>query len=70
MAIARALANNPNILLADEPTGSLDEKTEDTILELLSELHKEGKNIIVVSQDKRLLNYATNVIEIGDILNL
>lgn len=69
VAIARALANDPDILLADEPTGNLDEKTGDKILEILSELHQEGKNVIVVSHDKRLLNYATNVIEMKDILN-
>jgi len=68
VAIARALANDPDILLADEPTGNLDEKTGDKILEILSELHQEGKNVIVVSHDKRLLNYATNVIEMKDIL--
>ena len=69
VAIARALANDPDILLADEPTGNLDEKTGDKILEILSELHQEGQNVIVVSHDKRLLNYATNVIEMKDILN-
>lgn len=69
VAIARALANDPDILLADEPTGNLDEKTGDNILALLSELHHEGKALIVVSHDKRLSKYATNVIEMKDILN-
>lgn len=61
VAIARALANSPDIILADEPTGNLDKKTGSTILDLLSEIHKEGKTIIVVTHDARIVNQATRV---------
>lgn len=68
VAIARALANNPSIILADEPTGNLDEKTGETILNLLSDIHKEGKTLVVVTHDRRIADQATRVIEMGDLL--
>lgn len=68
VAIARALANNPSIILADEPTGNLDEKTGETILNLLSDIHKEGKTLVVVTHDRRIADRATRVIEMGDLL--
>ncbi len=64
VAIARALANNPSIILADEPTGNLDEKNETGILNILKELAEEGKCVIVVSHNNTIYNYADEVIHI------
>ena len=51
MCIARALINNPEIILADEPTGNLDEANENIVIGIMRELHKEGATIIVVTHD-------------------
>lgn len=61
MAIARSLANNPNIILADEPTGNLDEKSEKEIFTLLKKLAEAGKCVIVVSHSNEIKNYADKV---------
>ena len=67
VAIARALANNPSIILADEPTGSLDSKTSNMILELLINLHKEEKvTLIVVTHDMEVAKLADRIIEVLD----
>jgi len=67
VAIARSLAVNPPIILADEPTGNLDSKTGDYILEFLDGLHeKERKTIIIVTHDLELVKYATRVVYIRD----
>ena len=67
VAIARSLAANPPIILADEPTGNLDTKTGDYILEFLNKLHeKEGKTIIIVTHDLDIVKYATRVVYIRD----
>jgi len=67
VAIARSLAVNPPIILADEPTGNLDSKTGDYILEFLDRLHeREGKTIIIVTHDLELVKYATRVVYIKD----
>ena len=58
VAIARALANNPSVLLADEPTGNLDTATGDSIMELLCELHDQGKTIIMVTHEPEIAAYA------------
>lgn len=66
VAIARALANNPSIILADEPTGALDTKTGDQIMELLTELNREGKTIIMVTHEPEIAAYATRKIVLRD----
>ncbi|WP_245859679.1 ABC transporter ATP-binding protein [Methanosarcina spelaei] len=67
VAIARSLAVNPPIILADEPTGNLDTKTGDYILEFLDGLQKsEGKTIIIVTHDLELIKYATRIVYIRD----
>ena len=58
VAISRALANNPNILLADEPTGNLDKENEIKTFEILRKLSSEGKCVIVVSHSSEILKYA------------
>ena len=66
VAIARALINNPNIILADEPTGNLDSKNERNIFELLKKLSLEGKCVIVVSHSEEIKKYADVVLKIRD----
>lgn len=66
VAIARALINNPNIMLADEPTGNLDSKNERNIFELLKKLSFEGKCVIVVSHNEEIKKYADVVLKIRD----
>lgn len=65
-AIARALVNDPEIILADEPTGSLDSVTGTGIMELLKELNGEGKTIITVSHNKDFEYYANRTIYLND----
>lgn len=62
VGIARCLANNPNIILADEPTGNLDEENKKYIFKLLKGLAKEGKCVIVVSHDSTIKKYADEII--------
>ena len=66
VAIARALSNNPNILLCDEPTGNLDEETENKIFALLKNLSKSGKCVIVVSHSNEVKSYADKIIKIAN----
>ncbi|MTB64777.1 ATP-binding cassette domain-containing protein [Streptococcus sp. zg-86] len=66
VAIARALVNSPSIILADEPTGALDTKTGDQIMELLTELNREGKTIIMVTHEPEIAAYAKRCIVLRD----
>jgi putative ABC transport system ATP-binding protein len=66
VAIARALVNEPSILLADEPTGNLDSRTGREILNLFHKLHDQGNTIIVVTHDKDVALQAQRIIHIKD----
>jgi len=66
VAIARAIVNRPPILLADEPTGSLDSKTADEIMNLLRELNREGQTIIMVTHNPEACKYASRTILVKD----
>ncbi|MEN6609293.1 MAG: ABC transporter ATP-binding protein [Methanoregulaceae archaeon] len=66
VAIARALINEPDILLCDEPTGNLDSKTGAGIMELMRNLHKDGKTIIMVTHDPNIASYTKRTIRIVD----
>ncbi len=65
-AIARALVNDPEILLADEPTGNLDEHTGEDILDLLSEAHAGGLTIVMVTHDQRIADRADRAVRLID----
>jgi putative ABC transport system ATP-binding protein len=60
VAIARALINNPQLILADEPTGNLDTSSGANIMQLLSELHQRGRSVLVVTHDTRMKQFATH----------
>ena len=66
VAIARALVNQPSIILADEPTGNLDSRSSHVIMEELSDLHKRGNTIIMVTHNPDLTTYASRVIHMLD----
>ena len=66
VAIARALVNDPELILADEPTGNLDTASGASIMQLLSDLHKSGKTVLVVTHDSRMRHYSTEVVHLLD----
>lgn len=66
VAIARALVNNPEIILADEPTGNLDSKTGKEVLAILSQLNKQGKTIIIITHDESITKVVERVVRIRD----
>ena len=66
VAVSRALINNPELILADEPTGNLDTTSGTIIMELLKELREEGKTILVATHDPRMLQYASHAIYLID----
>ena len=66
VAIARALVNKPSILFADEPTGNLDSKTGDDVMNLFTNFHKQGQTIIVITHEIEVANQAERIISIKD----
>ena len=66
VSIARALAGNPSLLLADEPTGALDSKTSRDVLNFLKQLHKEGNTIVMITHDNAIAMEAERVVRIHD----
>ncbi|MEA3475252.1 MAG: ABC transporter ATP-binding protein [Candidatus Cloacimonadota bacterium] len=65
-AIARALVNNPSIILADEPTGNLDSASGSSIMNIFNYLYKNGNTVVVVTHDSNIAEMANNVIELTD----
>lgn len=66
VAVARALINNPSIILADEPTGNLDSKTSQEIMQLFEEIHRQGNTVIVVTHEEDIARHAHRIIRIKD----
>lgn len=66
VAIARALINDPDIIFADEPTGSLDTRSGDEILEIFQQLNKEGRTVILVTHEKYVAQYANRIVHLKD----
>lgn len=65
-AISRALVNNPKIILADEPTGNLDSKSGEAIMNIFNELNEQGKTVIVVTHSEEIANRARRIIRLRD----
>lgn len=72
IAIARALINNPDLILADEPTGNLDSRTSCEIMQIFTELNEKGKTIVLVTHEHDIASYAKKVVEFkdGKIINI
>lgn len=66
VAIARALVNNPELILADEPTGNLDSKTGCEIMEIFNELHQDGNTIILITHEKEIADHSQRIINLFD----
>ena len=66
VAIARALATNPTLLLADEPTGALDQATGEQVMSLFRELHDEGRTIIMITHDLKIARHGSRIVNILD----
>ena len=66
VAVARAVVGKPSILLADEPTGNLDSKNSETVMDLLADLHRDGATICMVTHDPRFARYAQRTIHLFD----
>lgn len=66
VAVARALVNDPMLIFADEPTGNLDSQSGVTVMQMLSDLHKSGRTVLVVTHDPRMTRFATDKIFLLD----
>jgi putative ABC transport system ATP-binding protein len=66
VAVARALVNNPSLILADEPTGNLDSKTSEEIMELFVDIHRQGNTIIVVTHEEDIARRSRRIIRLRD----
>jgi putative ABC transport system ATP-binding protein len=66
VAVARALVQRPSLLLADEPTGNLDTRTGDEILELFADLHREGQTIVIVTHEPDISARCRRIVRIRD----
>ena len=66
VAIARALINQPDVIIADEPTGSLDSETGQEIMQVLSALHKKGTTIVMVTHENEIAEHASRLIHLRD----
>ena len=66
VAIARALINHPSIILADEPTGNLDKKTADEIMQLLTEINDRGNTVLLVTHEEKYANMCSRKIVLSD----
>ena len=66
VAVARALVNNPSIILADEPTGNLDSKTSVEIMGLFEEIHEKGNTIIIVTHEEDIARHAHRIVRLID----
>ncbi len=66
VAVARALVNSPSILLADEPTGNLDSRTSEEIMELFEELHERGNTILIVTHEEEVAQHTRRIVRLRD----
>ena len=66
VAVARALVNKPSIILADEPTGNLDSKTSEEIMELFNDLHRKGHTIVLVTHEEDIAEHAKRIVRLRD----
>lgn len=66
VALARCVINDPRLILADEPTGNLDSANGEEVMHLLSDLHKDGRTIVMVTHDDRYASYANQIIHLND----
>ncbi|NIO68480.1 MAG: macrolide ABC transporter ATP-binding protein, partial [Anaerolineae bacterium] len=63
---ARALVNDPPILIADEPTGNLDSAAGEAVVQLLADLHRQGKTVILITHDRSLAGQAGRIVQVLD----
>ncbi|MDA3854087.1 MAG: ABC transporter ATP-binding protein [Bacteroidales bacterium] len=66
VAVARALVNNPSLLLADEPTGNLDSRISEDVMQLFAEIHRKGNTLIVVTHEEEIAKHAHRIIRLKD----
>jgi len=66
VAIARALANDPTLILADEPTGNLDSKNTEVVMEIFLELNRQGRTIVMVTHEEHLAKRTKRIVEMKD----